>query len=427
MPNLSLEVNGRQVSADAPPHLLLVEFLREDLGLTGTHVGCDTGQCGACVVHLDGLSVKGCTILAPQAAGAKVTTIEGMANADGCSGPGRHSTSHHALQCGFCTPGMVMSAAALLAEPESVRGPDPPRCRAISAAAPAIMTSSGRAIAARPDAPVRRRLILPGERHDQQWHRRRVKRREDFRFLNGQGRYTDDINLRGQRMCLPALGSGAWQARRHRHLGRSAPGVMPSSPPPISPASGGLPCGWLITSRDGTPCTSPSIRCSPRARCAMSATRSRGRRRDRRRRSTRRASSSRYRGTAGAVDLKEAMPPAALLVHDEAPAQSLLRLGLRRKQGGGRCRHRRAAHVTTLELTNNRLVPNAMEPRAAIGDYDLGRDHYTLYTTSQNPHVIRLLMGAFVLQSPSTSCAWWRPTSAAASARKSITMPRKRR
>jgi carbon-monoxide dehydrogenase small subunit len=109
-------VNGRGVSGSVEGRTLLVEFLRGGLGLTGTHVGCDTSQCGACVVHVDGASVKACTVLALACEGAQVTTIEGMANPDGTLGVIQQAfQDHHGLQCGFCTPGMVMSAADLLA------------------------------------------------------------------------------------------------------------------------------------------------------------------------------------------------------------------------------------------------------------------------------------------------------------------------
>ena len=113
MPAVSMTVNGKTVSGDVEPRTLLVQFLREKLGLTGTHVGCDTSQCGACVVHVDGRSTKSCTILAVQADGAKVTTIEGLAK-DGSLHPMQAAfREHHGLQCGFCTPGMVMSAVDL--------------------------------------------------------------------------------------------------------------------------------------------------------------------------------------------------------------------------------------------------------------------------------------------------------------------------
>jgi carbon-monoxide dehydrogenase small subunit len=114
---VSMTVNGRAVSGEIEDRTLLVEFLREGLGLTGTHVGCDTSQCGACVVHLGGVLTKSCTTFAAECDGAVVTTIEGMANPDGSLGVIQQAfQDHHGLQCGFCTPGMVMSAAALLKE-----------------------------------------------------------------------------------------------------------------------------------------------------------------------------------------------------------------------------------------------------------------------------------------------------------------------
>jgi len=112
---LSLTVNGKPVTAEVDPRTLLVDLLRNDLGLTGTHVGCDTGQCGACTVHVDGNAIKACTILAAQAQGAALLTIEGLAAADGTMHPMQAAFKEcHALQCGFCTPGMVMSAIDLV-------------------------------------------------------------------------------------------------------------------------------------------------------------------------------------------------------------------------------------------------------------------------------------------------------------------------
>ncbi len=117
MAEVAMTVNGAPVSAEVEGRTLLVEFLREGLGLTGTHVGCDTSQCGACVVQVNGMAVKSCTMFACEAEGAAVTTIEGMAGPDGTLGPIQAAfQEHHGLQCGFCTPGMVMSAASLLAD-----------------------------------------------------------------------------------------------------------------------------------------------------------------------------------------------------------------------------------------------------------------------------------------------------------------------
>jgi carbon-monoxide dehydrogenase small subunit len=115
-----MTVNGKAVSGEVEPRTLLVEFLRNQLGLTGTHVGCDTSQCGCCVVHVDGVSVKSCTMLAVQADGASVTTIEGLAQGGKLHPLQQAFHEHHGLQCGFCTPGMIMSAADLLQ-----RNPDP--------------------------------------------------------------------------------------------------------------------------------------------------------------------------------------------------------------------------------------------------------------------------------------------------------------
>ncbi len=117
MAQVNMTVNGKPASGEIEGRTLLVDFIRENLGLTGTHVGCDTSQCGACVVHVDGKAVKACTMFAAEAEGAEVTTIEGMAADDGTLNPVQQAfQDHHGLQCGFCTPGMVMSASALLAD-----------------------------------------------------------------------------------------------------------------------------------------------------------------------------------------------------------------------------------------------------------------------------------------------------------------------
>ena len=115
MANITMKVNGKSVSGKVEGRTLLVDFLRTDLRLTGTHVGCDTSQCGACTVHVDGVAVKSCTMLAAEADGADVSTIEGQSNTDGSLNTIQAAfQEHHGLQCGFCTPGQVMSAVALL-------------------------------------------------------------------------------------------------------------------------------------------------------------------------------------------------------------------------------------------------------------------------------------------------------------------------
>jgi len=118
--SVSVTVNGRARTASVEPRLLLVHFLRNTLGLTGTHVGCDTSNCCACTVHMDGMAVKSCTVLAVQADGSNVTTIEGLGNGDALHPVQEAFWENHALQCGYCTPGMIMASADLLA-----RSPDP--------------------------------------------------------------------------------------------------------------------------------------------------------------------------------------------------------------------------------------------------------------------------------------------------------------
>jgi carbon-monoxide dehydrogenase small subunit len=118
--NVRLNVNGTEHELDVEPRLLLVHALRDKLGLTGTHVGCDTSNCGACTVHLDGDAVKSCTVLAVQAEGAEITTIEGLGTEDNLHPMQEAFWNNHGLQCGFCTPGMIMSSSALLA-----RNPNP--------------------------------------------------------------------------------------------------------------------------------------------------------------------------------------------------------------------------------------------------------------------------------------------------------------
>ena len=115
MSNVSLVVNGRKVGADVEDRTLLVHFLRENLGLTGTHVGCDTSQCGACVIHVDGKAVKSCTMLAAQASGSNIVTIEGLADGADLHPVQAAFREHHGLQCGFCTPGVIMAATDMIA------------------------------------------------------------------------------------------------------------------------------------------------------------------------------------------------------------------------------------------------------------------------------------------------------------------------
>jgi aerobic carbon-monoxide dehydrogenase small subunit len=156
MTQLTMTVNGKTVSGDAEGRTLLSTFLRDTLLLTGTHIGCDTSQCGACVVHVNGEAVKSCTMLAQEAEGATVATIEGQANEDGSLNVIQQAfQDHHGLQCGFCTPGMVMSTAALLkdnpkpteAEVRAYLEGNICRCTGYHNIVKAIMAASGQDVA----------------------------------------------------------------------------------------------------------------------------------------------------------------------------------------------------------------------------------------------------------------------------------------
>ena len=140
---ITVTVNGQLHAGDVEPRQLLVHFLRDTLGLTGTHVGCDTSNCGACTVHLDGDAVKSCTVLAVQADGAEVTTIEGMGSEGDLHPMQEAFWANHGLQCGYCTPGMIMAGADLIAKnPKPTERRSARRSPATSAAVPATTTSS---------------------------------------------------------------------------------------------------------------------------------------------------------------------------------------------------------------------------------------------------------------------------------------------
>ncbi len=233
-----------------------------------------------------------------------------------------------------------------------------------------------------------------------------VKRREDFRFLKGLGRYTDDINLPRQTYCYLLRSSVAHASIGHIDVSGaiSAPGVVAVFTQADIDASGpvgGIPCGWQVTSRDGQPMKEPKhpILASGKVRhvgdpivavIAESLAEAR---------SAAELIEIDFGELAPVIDMRAAIAGRGQTVHDEAPDNLCYDWELGDKAAVDAA-FAGAAHITKLDLVNNRLVPNALEPRAAIGHYDLATSDYTLYTTSQNPHVIRLLMGAFVLQIP---------------------------
>ena len=199
---VSVTVNGRKQSAHVEPRLLLVHFLRDTLGLTGTHVGCDTSNCGACTVHLDGEAVKSCTVLAVQADGAEVTTIEGMGNERRPAPVQEAFWAHHGLQCGYCTPGMIMAArrpARDATRPERGGGPRGARGQPVPLHG-LPQHRQGRAVRRRATSEVSLRSAPSASSRParQKWVGQALKRKEDPRLITGRGRYVDDMVVAGQ-------------------------------------------------------------------------------------------------------------------------------------------------------------------------------------------------------------------------------------
>ena len=409
---VSLTVNGKTATATVEGRTLLVQLLREHLGLTGTHVGCDTSQCGACVVHINGEAVKSCTILAVQCEGADVLTIEGVANGDQLHPMQEAFRNNHALQCGFCTPGMVMSALDLVknnpnpSEREVREYLEGNLCRCtgyhnivlaiIEGAAvmrgeapPRQSPRSGGGVAAMPDdrpaSPAARGLSVPDRTGN--LYRRHQPAGAGLRLSSCAAR-------------MPMRGSTAIDTS----AAASAPGVVAvfTGKDMAADEIGGLPCGWLINSKDGSPMAEPPhpVLAVDRVRhvgdpVAVVIAESLGQARD-----AAEQIAVDYAVEPAVVDPAEALKPGAPQVWPEQAPGNICYDWHLGDQGAVDAAIARAARVVKLDLINNRLVPNAMEPRAAIGEFDRATNEYTLYTTSQNPHVIRLLMGAFVLHIP---------------------------
>ena len=248
---VGMTVNGKAAAADVDPRTLLVQFLRENLRLTGTHVGCDTSQCGACVVHLDGRAVKSCTVLAASCDGASVTTIEGLAR-DGKLHPMQEAfRQHHGLQCGFCTPGMIMAAVDLA----NTQGRQPRRAHRARGAGRQPVPLHGlsqhrrrragpapppwAACARPPNSSAAEACSFAGPDATEQERSRSnamadtgigasVKRKEDQRFITGKGQYTDDINRPGQTWAVFVRSPHAHaNIKKHRRVGGAEVAGLP--------------------------------------------------------------------------------------------------------------------------------------------------------------------------------------------------------
>lgn len=394
---IACTVNGRARRLGSGGGAFLVDVLRDELGLTGTNVGCDTAQCGACTVHLDGVAVKACTLLAGQVEGREITTIEGLATGAALHPVQEAFRDSHALQCGFCTPGMVMNAVDLLAggnplSDESIRaGLKGNLCRCTG------YQNIVRAIAscARPSE------AHPGLRASDTGGRigEPQRRSEDARFLMGRGRYTANLSLPGQAHAVFVRSPHAFARIRSIKTDEAiaVPGIVGvlTGEDVAGDGLGKLGCGWMVRSKDGS-----LMRGGERPILAHGHVR--------------------YVGEAVAIvvgETREIAAQAAALVdvayerlasvvdpmlargsdalHEAAPRNICFDWEIG-DAGALQWALAEAAHVTEIELTNNRLVPNALEPRAAIGSHDRSSDEYLLYTTSQNPHLARKVISETV-------------------------------
>ena len=396
-----MTVNGKPVTADVDPRTLLVQFLRENLRLTGTHVGCDTSQCGACVVHVNGKAVKSCTMLALQLEGADVLTIEGLAPADGPLHPMQEAfRENHGLQCGYCTPGMIMTAVDMVRrkgnelDDQTIRDElegNICRCtgyhnivKAIAAGANAMAGRrdvEGRRIGA-PTEVVTSKSENPAEETAMSATGigAAVRRKEDLRFITGKGQYTDDINRPGQTYAyLRALA-----ARARQDQDRSTPRRRPRMPGVVAVLTGAelaadkignLICGWMIHSKDGSP-----MKMAPHPALAdgkvyhvgdavavvIAETLAQAR-------DAAEKVKVDYEVLPAVADPAKAQTQGAPQIHDVAPNNTIYQWHLGDPKAT-EAAFKAAKHVTKLDIVNNRLVPNAIEPRAALAEYDAGSD-----------------------------------------------------
>lgn len=385
---VSFEVNGRALRVTARDDEVLVETLRDQLGLTGTHVGCDTAQCGACTIHVNNRSVKACTLLTQQAEGTRITTIEGVAD-----GPALHPVQQafqdeHALQCGFCTPGMVMRAIDLLEQT-----PDPDETEIREALKGNYCRCTGYQNIIRAIQRAAKGPVLTGQRtRSGTAIGESPPRREDRRFLTGQGRYTADITLPGQTHAVFVRSTRAHARLLDVDVQQALAGddvlAVLTGEDVAADGLAGLTCSWQILSKDGSPMKAVRrpLLAQERVRFvgeAVAVVIAR----------TRYAAEAaagrvevRYEDLPVVIDPREA--PDGPVLHAEAPDNRCYRWAFGDESTIDAVIDQ-AAHVADIRLINNRLIPNALEPRAANARYDPGSGTSLLYTTSQNPHMAR--------------------------------------
>jgi aerobic carbon-monoxide dehydrogenase large subunit len=418
---VTITVNGEQRQAEVDSRKLLVHFLRDDLGVTSTHVGCDTTQCGACTVHLDGSAVKSCTVLAVQADGAAVNTVESLRKPDGAEHPLQSAfREHHALQCGFCTPGMIMSSLELLR-----REPQPTEerirawlkgnfCRctgyqhivdAIWAAGEATVPRDGpeaeQVAAGTAATEARRSCVGQADRFFGQ----PLARREDDRHLRGRGHFTDDVRpTDAVRVLHIALARSPHAHARIRSVATDRAARIPGVVAAVTGADlldmvSPLPANWILPGMhvpvhrvlageiarfQGEGIVAVVAVDAYTAADAVAAI------------------DVEYEPLPAVTDPWQAAQHGAPLVHPGLASGSedgniVLRMPIHTGDYGAA--QEEADVVIRQRLRNQNLVPGALEPRSVLADYDDRTETVTVHSSTQSPHIIKRML-AEVLSFP---------------------------
>ena len=396
---VSITVNGRRHEREVEPRLLLVDFIRTCAGLTGTKIGCDTSQCGACTVLIDGMSAKSCTALAAQADGADVTTIEGLADGGKLHALQESFWNKHGLQCGFCTPGMILARARAAADERGAgRSRDPSRARrqpvplhrlSEQSCAPCRMRPARRRTARDGETAMSSRIFGSG-----------IRRREDPRLITGSATYTGDVTLPGMAHAA-MLRSGHAHARIRRidtSRAAAAPGVLAVyTGADVEGALQPMPCAWLLPDADlrvaAYPCIAKDVvRYTGDIVAAVVA-------------ETPYLAHDAldlievdYEPLPSVTDPEAARRPDAPQVHaaDADGAAIAGNQAFHWVVAGGDVDAAFAAAaaggvVIRERILQQRLIPNAMETRGAVAQYNRASGELTLWNTTQNPHIVRFL------------------------------------
>jgi carbon-monoxide dehydrogenase large subunit len=403
---VTVTVNGEQRQAEVEARTRLVHLLREDLGVTGVHVGCDTTQCGACTVHLDGRAVKSCTVLAVQADGATVATLESLSKAGGVAAHPLLAAfrERHALQCGFCTPGMVMSSLELLqGEPqpseERVRAwlkGNFCRCTGYQHIVDAIRAAAQPAAAG---------ASAPPATHDSRCLGRPLPRREDDHHLRGRGRFTDDVRPAGAAGTLhAALLRSPYAHARIRSISvdraRTVPGVVAvvtgvDLVGSVSP----LPTNWVLPGMqvpDHPVLADQVVRFHGEAVAAVVAVDAHAAT------DAVQAIEVGYEPMPAVTDPWQAAQPDAPAVHpglDGASEHGNVLFRFPTRAGDYAAARQAADVVVRRRLRNQNMIPGALEPRSVLADYDDRTGTVTARSSTQSPHNIRRML-AEVLSFP---------------------------